>query len=156
MKKSTLILMAFVPAAVGYIINLLLVVPVIGGIGFYLLPLIMTALWYYIGKQCAHTSWKAVSCILISHSVGIFSLLIYLWQFLLETDAGRNMGLAVFSQMFSASTPMYLFGGLARIFESQPNYAGRRSLAALQVIALVYMITVFSIALLRERNLRKN
>ena len=79
--------------------------------------------------------------------VGFCSLLIYLWQFLLETDETRSLTLAGFSQMFSASTPLYLFGGIARLVESQPNYVGRATMVAMQVIALVYMIIVFCIGI---------
>lgn len=156
MQKSVLILLSFVPSIIGYILNLLLGVPVIGIAGFYLLPLLTTAFWFYLGKQYAHSAWKTISSILISHSVGICSLLIYLWQFFLETEETRNMILAGSSQMFSASTPMYLFGWLAILFESQPNYAGRTTFVAMQVIALVYMVIVFSVAILWEKKRLKN
>ncbi len=53
--------------------------------------------------------------------------------------------------MFSAATPMYLFGGIARLVESQPNYAGRATMVAMQVIALVYMIIVFCIGIYLEK-----
>jgi hypothetical protein len=53
--------------------------------------------------------------------------------------------------MFSAATPLYLFGGIARLVESQPNYAGRATLVAMQVIALVYMMIVFCIGIYLEK-----
>lgn len=114
-------------------------VPIIGMAGFYLLPLCTTAFWIYLGKQYAR-KWKTLPAVLIAHIVGGRSLLVYLWQFLLETDKTRNTTLAVFSQMFSATTPLYLFGGIARMVESQPNYTGRAMLVAMQVIVLVYMM----------------
>ena len=100
--------------------------------------------------------WKAVPAVLIAHTVGICSLLIYLWQFLLETDATRNSALAVLSQMFSASTPLYLFGGIAILVETQLNYVGSASMVAMQVIALVYMLIVFSIGIYTEKKKIKN
>ena len=150
MKKSALVLSALVPVIVGYLVNVLIMVPVIGMAGFYLLPPLTTVFWFYLGKQYARR-WKTVPAVLIAHAVGICSLLIYLWQFLLETDQTRNMALAGFSQMFSASTPLYLFGGVARLVESQPNYAGKSTMVALQVIALVYMVIVFSIGVYLEK-----
>ena len=153
MKKSVLFLLTLVPVAVGALANVLLTVPVIGAAGFYLLPLVTTAFWIYLGRQYARR-WKTVPAVLIAHAVGFCSLLVTLWQFLLETDETRNMTLAVFSQMFSVSTPLYLFGGIARLFESQPNYAGRASMVALQVIALIYMMIVFCIGIYLEK--RKN
>lgn len=107
-----------------------------------------------LSGQTVCTQMENGSAVLIAHAVGFCSLLVTLWQFLLETDETRNMTLAVFSQMFSVSTPLYLFGGIARLFESQPNYAGRASMVALQVIALIYMMIVFCIGIYLEK--RKN
>ena len=154
MKKSVLVLLSFVPVVVGWLVNILIMVPVIGMVGFYLLPLLTTVFWFFLGKRYAR-KWKAVPAVLIAHTVGICSLLIYLWQFLLETDVTRNLTLAAFSQMFSAATPLYLFGRLAMLFESQPNYAGRASMVAMQGIGLVYMVIVFSVGLYLEKRRTK-
>lgn len=143
MKKSVLISLSLVPIIVGYLVNALLMVPVLGMACFYLLPLLTTVFWFYLGKQYA-ARWRFVPAVLIAHAVGVCSLLIYLWQFLLETDETRNPALAGFSQMFSASTP-YLLGRLAILFESQPNYIGSATMTAMQVIALVYMVIVFCV-----------
>ena len=150
MKKSILVLLTRIPVIVGYLVNILIMVPVIGMAGFYLFPLLTTVFWFYLGKQYARR-WKPVPAVLIAHTVGICSLLVYLWQFLLETDETRSVTLAVFSQMFSASTPLYLFGRIAILFESQPNYIGRASMVAMQVIALVYMAIVFCIGIYWEK-----
>ena len=150
MKKSVLILLTLTPVIVGYLVNILIMVPVIGTAGFFLLPLLTTVFWFYLGKQYARR-WKPVPAVLIAHTVGICSLLVYLWQFLLETDETRSLTFAAFSQMFSASTPLYLFGRIAILFESQPNYAGRATMVAMQVIALVYMTIVFCIGIYWEK-----
>ena len=150
MKKSVLFLLTLVPVVVGYLVNVLIMVPVVGIAGFYLLPLLTTAFWIYLGRQYARR-WRTVPALLIAHAVGFCSLLVYLWQFLLETDETRNLTLAVFSQMFSASTPLYLFGGIARLVESQTNYAGRATMVAMQVIALIYMIIVFCVGIYLEK-----
>ena len=155
MKKSVLFLLTLVPVVVGYLVNVLIMVPVVGIAGFYLLPLLTTAFWIYLGRQYARR-WRTVPALLIAHAVGFCSLLVYLWQFLLETDETRNLTLAVFSQMFSASTPLYLFGGIvfggiARLVESQPNYTGRATMVAMQVIALIYMIIVFCVGIYLEK-----
>jgi len=71
-------------------------------------------------------------------------LILYLWQFLWQSDEARNMVLAVVSQMYSAATPMYLFIRLALLFESQPNYMGRATMVAIQVIAVILMIFIFT------------
>lgn len=144
MKKSVLISLSLVPVIVGYLVNALLMVPVLGMACFYLLPLLTTVFWLYLGKQYA-ARWKFVPAVLIAHVAGVCSLLVYFWQFLLETDETRSMILAGFSQMFSASTPLYLLGRLAILFESQPNHIGSATMTAMQVIALIYMVIVFCI-----------
>ena len=154
MKKSILILLSFVPVVVGWLVNTLIMVPVVGMAGFYLLPLFTTVFWFFLGKQYTH-KWKTVPAVLIAHTVGFCSLLIYLWQFLLETDATRNLALAAFSQMFSASAPLYLFNRIAVLFESRPNYIGIASFAAMQVIGLVYMVIVFSVGMYLEKKQTK-
>lgn len=53
MKKSVLFLLTLVPVVVGYLVNVLIMIPVIGMAGFYLLPLVTTAFWIYLGKQYA-------------------------------------------------------------------------------------------------------
>lgn len=151
MKKRTLIMLTFVPMLVGYLVNLTLTIPVIGMALFYVLPLLTTVFWFHLGRQFARSSWKAVPAILIGNATGIVSFLVYWWQFVLETDETRNIPLAVASQMFSASTPLYLLGKFALLFESQPNFAGRRAMVALQGISVVYMAAVFCAAMIRER-----
>lgn len=155
MRKLVLVLLTFVPIIVGYVVNLSLSLPVIGMVFFYLLPLFTTAFWFYLGRQYARSTWKTMPAILIGNATGIISLLIYLWQFLLETGETRNLNLAAASQMFSASAPAYLFGRVAILFEKQPNYTGITTMVALQVISVVYMIAVFSLAIFWEKRCLK-
>ena len=151
MKKNRLILLIFVPILAGYLVNALILVPVLGMLLFYALPLLVSLFWFRLGCRFVHGGWRPLPAILTANAPGAVSLLLYLWQFLLETDETRSMFLAGLSQMFSASTPLYLFGRLAMLFESQPNYAGRTSMVAMQVIALVYMIMVFTAGVIREK-----
>ena len=69
MKKSVLLLLTLVPVIVGYLVNVLIMVPIIGMAGFYLLPLCTTAFWIYLGKQYAR-KWKTIPAVLIAHIVG--------------------------------------------------------------------------------------
>lgn len=156
MKKVVLVLLTFVPIVVGYIVNLSLFLPVIGMALLYVVPLFMTAFWFYLGRQYARSTWKTIPAILIGNATGIISLLIFLWQFLLETDETRNSILAGASQMFSASVPIYLFGRVPNLFETQPNYTGIRIMVAMEVIAVVFMIAVFCAAIFWEKRRLKN
>lgn len=143
MKKSMLVLLTLVPVMVGYIVNWTLLLPVIGSLLFFLLPLATTAFWFYLGGRYARAGWNAPCALLIGNAVGILSLAVYVWQFILLPEEKINLFLAVASQMFSAAVPTYLFGRLAMRFESQPNYIGETTALALQVIAVLYMVVVF-------------
>jgi len=147
MKKCVLVLLTFVPIIVGYIVNHLLVLPVIGVGLYFVLPLLTTAFWFYLGRQYAHSTWKTAPAILIGNATGVISLLVYLWLFLLENAETRNLSLAAASQMFSMSTPLYLFGRFAVLFD----YTGRTTYVTQQVISVLYMITVFSVAIFWEK-----
>jgi len=156
MKKGVLILLTFVPIFVGWAVNLTILVPTIGMILFYVLPVLTTVFWIFLGKHFAHTSWKTIPAILIGNTTGIASILLYLWQVLLKTDETRNLTLTGISQMFSASAPGYILGRLAILFEREPNTIGSASAVALQVISVVYMIAIFSFAFLYEKSKSKN
>ena len=155
MKKGVLILLTFVPIIIGWATNLMILIPIFGMILFYVLPVVTTIFWIYLGKQFAHTSWKTIPAILIGNATGIASLLLYLWQFLLKTDETRNLTLAGISQMFSASAPGYILGRLALLFEREPHTIGAASAVALQIISVIYMIAIFSIAFLYEKSKAK-
>lgn len=143
MKKSTLILLTLIPVAVGYVVNWTLLLPVVGSLLFFLLPLATTVFWFYLGGRYASAGWNVPCSLLTGNAVGILSLAVYIWQCILLPDENVNLLLAAASQMFSAATPTYLFGRFAMLFESQPNYIGETTALALQVIAVLYMIVVF-------------
>ena len=58
--------------------------------------------------------------------------------------------------MYNASVPGYLFGGIARLFETEPNYVGTRTFVALNVICEIYMIVVFVIGMVVEKRISKD
>lgn len=151
MKKSVLAVLTFVPFIVGYIINTSIRLPVIGMIIFYVLPLLATVFWFYLGRQYARSTWKTIPALFVGNATGIVSLSIYLWQYFLKTDETRNLALMSVSQMFSDAAPTYLLGRIAILFESQPNYVGSTSMAALNVISFIYMAVVFLIGFTWER-----
>lgn len=155
MKKSILVLLTFVPMIVGYIVNVSLLIPVVGMIVFYVLPLLMTAFWLYLGRQYARSSWKTIPALLIGNATGIVSLLIYLWQIFLETDETINLFLMSVAQMFSNAAPIYLLSKAAILFETRPNYAGRNFMVALNVMSFAYMIVVFLLGFFWEKKMGK-
>ncbi len=141
--KKLLVLLTFVPIAAGWLINLTIGIPLIGLFMFYLLPFAVLFFWFWLGEQFAQTDWGFFPSVIIGSATGLISLVLYIWQFLFETEETRNLFIAGLSQMYSASIPGYLFGWLARLFESQPHYIGRTSFLALQVIAVILMMVIF-------------
>ena len=151
MKKCVLVLLTFAPILVGYIVNCTILLPGIGVLLYYALPLLTTVFWFWLGMQFARSAWKTIPAILIGNATGVVSILVYLWQRFLTTDETRNTALIVFSQMFSASTPGFWLGKVAILFKSEPNTIGMASMVALQVISVVYMIAVFSAGFIWEK-----
>ena len=138
-----------------YVINFSIRIPIVGMAMLYVLPLLTTVFWFYLGRQYARSTWKTLQAILIGNATGVISLLIYLWQFLWKTAETRNLTLAAASQMFSASAPTYLLARIAVLFETRINYTGKTAMVALQVLAVVYMAVVFCVALLMEKKNQK-
>ncbi len=143
MKKHVLVLLTFVPIIVGYMLNFTILLPGIGVLLYYALPLFATVFWFWLGMQFTHTTWKTLPAILIGNATGVISLLVYLWQRFLTTDETRNMALMGFSQMYGSSAPGFWLARIALLFESEPNTIGMASAVVLQVISVVYMIAVF-------------
>lgn len=144
MKKLLLPLSALVPVLVGYLVNHTLALGGVGTAIFMTAPLLTTAFWAFLGWQYAQAGWRLFPAVLTANSLGILSLGVYLWQFLARTDETRDLMLAGASQMFCAATPTWLLARIAILFESQPNFVGRASMTALQVVGLLYMIAVFA------------
>lgn len=151
LNKKMLILSTFIPIIIGYLINRTIMLPYIGMLLFYVLPFIVLIFWYWLGRQYAKTNWKPISAILIGNMTGVLSLVIYIWQFVFTNDESRSSFFAVFSQMYSAAVPTYLFGRIATMFETQPNYAGRTTMAMMQIMAVVLMIIIFSVGYFKEK-----
>ena len=145
MKKPVLILLTFFPLLVGWLINASFNVPSLFRVAYYLLPLLTLVFWFLLGKQYARTDWPAPLAILIGNATGLVSLLLYLWQFVLVSGAHRNLFLAVLSQLFTASVPTYLFGGLLTAFEPDPSRIGIVSMVTVQVLGVLLMLAVFSL-----------
>lgn len=142
MKRRYLIAIAISPAIVGYFYNNMILIPGLGVFLLKLFPIIMFIYWFIVGKRLAFLSKNMYKDIMLSHSVGLISLVIYLWQFLLVDDEHRNRLLAGFSQMFSSSISPYM-AKIVILFSG--NNIGQGTLTAMQILGLLCMFLVFSI-----------
>lgn len=154
MKKWLLVAFTFVPILVGYLINRFLLLPVIGSLLFYVLPLATTVFWFFLGRWYGRSSWKTVPAILIGNGTGLVSLIITFLRYLPgtpETGTGILWFLMNQFQLYTDAAPIYLLAKIALLFEPQPNYMGRASMTALQVLSVIYMIAVFLLGFFWER-----
>lgn len=104
--RAVYIAIPVLPTLFGYGLNALLAAAITGGlsglIGPFYVPLHIgfLILWFFSGWAYGKTALSKGAAILLGNLVGLVSLLLYLWQFLLVEDGMRNLFLSAFSQMF--------------------------------------------------------
>lgn len=154
MKKAYYFLFACAPVLVGYIYNITLMgmlsITFLGSLIFYVLPFAMLCFWFWVGQKYSQLKIPAFCTILIGNSMGILSLLIYIWQFVFLSDQQRNLFLAVCSQYFSAAIS-FLTAKVAVLFEPQKNVIGSVSATGNQIIGLIVMVLVFTAGFLYKK-----
>ncbi len=135
MKKLYLFFLILVPVTVGYIYNVTFVF--LGNILFYLLPIIMLIFWFWVGGNFKKAKVNILQAVLVGNSLGIISLIIWIWQFLFKSDAERNLLFAGFSQMFSSS--------ISPLTAQVSTLFGTNMYVAIQIIGLIIMIVDFTL-----------
>jgi hypothetical protein len=104
----------------------------------------MLSLWFWVGGKFAKMKIKAFPSILIGNSIGIVSLIVYLWQFFIVSEVHRNLTLAGLSQAFSASTGMHIIR-LAILIQPEKYAIDRTTVTIIQILGLILMIIIFTI-----------
>lgn len=154
MKKVYYFLFAFVPTLIGYIYSIFIIkilsIPFLGSLIFYLLPFTVLLLWFWVGRKFVQTKTTAFCAILIGNSVGILSLLLYVWQFIILSDQQRIFFLAGLSQHFSSIVGL-LTAKVAVFFEPQKGVVGLVIMTGIQVIGLIVMVLVFAAGFFYEK-----
>ena len=72
--------------------------------------------------------------------------MIYLWQFVLESDEPGNLALASFSSMFSSAVSSVWMARIAILLETEPNTIGMATTTGLTVISTLYLLLIFAVA----------
>ena len=142
MKKSVLILLTFVPLIIGYLtyVNTYTMYGT-RSVKYYLLILLSTVFWFFLGMLYTRSNWKPIISVLIAHAVFIFSILVYWWQ----SSIMFNPSLVSLSRLFTASTPIvFISEKIAEFLDLNTGvvWTMERHIG-LQLLALVYMIIVF-------------
>lgn len=95
-----------------------------------------------------------IKAIVLANSIGIISLILYYWQFVVVADKGRNIILAGFSQMFTLPLS-YISSYIMIRFGLIPNGINQSTILAIQVVGLILMIIVFFSGYFYKKNLSK-
>jgi hypothetical protein len=148
MKKTNLLLMVLSPILIGLLFNnFLLFIPLV----IYAAPFLMIAYWFWVGTKFTENIMNPIKAIVVANAIGIMSLALYYWQFIIVADKERNLILAGFSQMFTAPLS-YLTARSGVIFEQTPNEITQVTFLAMQVTGLILMIIVFSSGYFFKKN----
>jgi hypothetical protein len=108
--KRRLILLLIVPFVISFAINLLLSIGVrinssilisIANMLLYLWAFAAVFFWFYVGKQFGDLGVSRTKSFILGNSLWVFSLLLYIWQFILLDGAKRNSFIAVISQYYN-------------------------------------------------------
>lgn len=139
MNKTKLILMATSPILIGYMLNYLLrFIPFL----IYIAPFLMIAYWFWVGMKFAKIVKKPIIAISLANCIGIISILLFYWQFVILQASERNSAIASFSQMFT--TPLDYISALIRLLYELPREITQVTTLAMQIFEIVLMIIVFS------------
>jgi hypothetical protein len=139
MKKAKLLLMVLSPILIGLLFNnFLLFIPLF----IYIAPFLMIVYWFWVGTKFTENVKNPTKAIVLANSIGIISLALYYWQFVIVADKERNLILAGFSQMFTAPFS-YITARIGFIFEQTPNEITQGTTLVMQVTGLILMIIVF-------------
>lgn len=139
LNKTKLILIAMSPILIGYMLNFILrFIPYL----IYMAPFLMLAYWFWAGMQYAKIVKNPVIAISLANSIGIISILLYYWQFVILPASERILAIAAFSQMFT--TPLDYISALTRSLFKAANELTQVTTITMQTFEIVLMLIVFS------------
>lgn len=153
MNKMKFVFLAFSPILLGYIFNVVILLPIMSNFLSWIFPFIQLIYWFWVGKKFSLHIDKPANAILLGNIFGIISLLVYFWQFVTLTDVNRNLWLAGFSQMFSCSLSGLSFK-IVILLNLNSGAITQALVNSIQVTGLVLMISVFSIGYIYGRKQR--
>lgn len=144
MNKIKLLAMSFIPIVLGYIMNLLILVPGIGVSLLYIMPIIILIYWYWVGLRFSENIRNPLLGIASGNFFGILSLCIYYWQFIILDDQKRSIFLAGLSQYFT--TPLnILTAKISMLFDKSPSIIDHNNILNMHISGTIIMIITFVI-----------
>ncbi len=161
LKKIYLLIIIFAPLIIGYLHNMVTIlilsihIPIIFDIYWYGSPVLMAYFWFWVGGKFAQRNIKIFASVLLGNFVGIVSIFVYLWQFVLIPDNQRNIFLASTSMYFSSTISIFI-PKFAYLFEPDKNHIGMVTLNAVQIMGLLLMIIMFTAGYYYKKNKTKS
>lgn len=142
MKKHILILLTIIPVLMGYLYNYIILVPLIGTLFFYVIPVITLCYWFWLGTKFSMSTWNMLSATLIGNCIGLVCFALYFIEYILLDESEINIFIAAFSQMFVNSIVL-LISPWAALVEANSTSITQSTITALQWISLILMIIIF-------------
>lgn len=132
-EKVKLFIWALVPFVYGYICNTYIII-----LNPFVIQIIFAIFWGWVGVKTFNLSGSKIKNFLIVNSVWLISFLLFIWQFVIVSDEGRNFTLAGISQHYMLS---FLWSGanIPRLYTN--TFHGTN----IMIIAYVAMLVVFTI-----------
>ena len=139
----------WIPSVLGWLFNLIAAnAPGAFGIVYYLMPVVIVFGWYWVGTRYARRISNPAAAILAGNSIGILSLLVYLWQEYLAAD--KISWLQELSQYFSSSLVL-VTTRIVVPFSPQVDGVIQVSNTVIQILGVVLMLLPFVGGFFRER-----
>lgn len=146
-------LYVFYPTLLGYIFNVIAEhAPSVFGIFYYASPLLLFFGWFWAGRRYYKHLKNPALAIVAGNSIGILSLLVYLWQEYLAIE--KINWLQSLSQCFPVSVTL-LSAPIVIKFSPEVDGVIQVSNTALQCIGFVLVVIVFVGGYFYERNREK-
>lgn len=145
MKTWKLLLFSLVPMVFGWLVNRLILTPVLGTFLLFGSAWITAAFCLWLGWRCARSGTRFCSALLLTQWLNVLSLGLYVWQFHLCSDETRSFFWAGLSQYPAVGLNMLSARIIGVFFHALDLYAwGPRESLILCCLSVCLLLVLFS------------
>ncbi len=146
MKKSSLILMSFVPFMFSFAADYFLAIPGIRVVFLFLMPPALAIYWAVLGSLYARFKWSYLPAVLVAHSLGIISIAgYYAMRLTPGTDPIVPAHLVQRFTLPISPWATYVYEWLG--YKASPDLFNTQAIS----VALMMMILIFSLSFIIKR-----
>ncbi len=143
MKKALPItVLSLSPILIGYLSTVLIKIPAFSRVLPYILPLVMLFYWFWAGRKFAQLQVNPILSVIYSHTLGLLSLFLYLFEFHYLSGLSRNTFLCEVSQYFTAPVVNVTYS-FAAIFEPIEHVTTQVTFSGGQILSFIILLLVF-------------